>query len=454
MKNTDKPSSNSTNTVAESKAKQAILQTQQDASTPQQMTDLRVNKILCLSPRQNRITNATQHMNKGVVLPTIYNPTVYERNVVQIDEPKCALDTNKYIDVLSDDPFGSGKDENIGNSMKRISLEYQKLDRRTMEHKHDRFDHLPTGHFGNDRDPSKGSSTEKGVSQGYEKLDRRTMEPKHGTSDNLPIDHMGNDRDADEICLNRDNSMGKRMSREYQGLDRRTMEPKHDKFHVFHTDEMGDDRDASVACLATGISTEKSVLQEHQKFDKSTREPKHDRLRERMSRDYQKLDRRTMEPKHDRIDDLPTDQIGNDGNESWGCLARESSPENSVAGEYQKLNKSTMEPKHETDGTDPSESRHAMRCLTGLKKSPEYQNVGKTTMDPTYEKSNHDWANHSVDCKNANDASITGSHQAITDETTMWYQIPVVQSRHPFSVVRSQSTILSRFFIQFLLSIR
>ena len=195
MAHTDKSSSHSTITEVELKAKQVIRPIQEDASIPQQ--------------------NAS---------------------AAPSDKPKCAFNRNKYNDILPNDPFGNDKYEREtyiekGSSMKRISREYQKLDRSTMEHKHGQFDHLPADHMGNSRNPSDvyhamGSSAEKGVSQGYQRLDRRTMESRHETSDDLHADHFGNYRDAGEACLREENAARNKISREYQTLDRCTMESR------------------------------------------------------------------------------------------------------------------------------------------------------------------------------------------------------------------------------------
>ena len=54
----------------------------------------------------------------------------------------------------------------------RMFREYQKLDKRTMESKHDRFDDLPTDQLVNDRDVNetciaKGCPTQESVSREY-----------------------------------------------------------------------------------------------------------------------------------------------------------------------------------------------------------------------------------------------------------------------------------------------
>ena len=342
---TNRTTLHSINAEGELKLTQTVPSAQ-DASTPQNVADLHANKSLQLGtfPRQHPTAREPKRIDQAVALPTSNDPTVCGGSIAQLDMQKCPISTDMYIDVLSNDQFGCDNDEtetniNKENSMKRISCGYQKLDRRTMEPKHNRLDDFPIDRLGYDTGVlvtseahhARRSSKEKSISREYQKLDKRTMESKHDTSHDITTADMSIDKDANETYHTWRSAAEKGVSKEYQKLDRRTMEPRHETSDALASDHLGNWRDTSGKCLDCGNSTGK-----------------------RMSREYQKLDRRTMESKHDKFDDMPADYLNKDKDANGEHLDSVSSAGKTMSWEYQTLDKGTTEHRQETPDELPS----------------------------------------------------------------------------------------------------
>ena len=179
------------------KAESTNLSTERNTSTPQKMIDIQANKEqqLCLLQGKHPVATTPNSTDKAVAQVTNDYPIIQQRTTAPSYKQNLPFNNQKYVDVLHTDQLGEGKyagETNIasGSSMTRISRE-------------------------------------------YEKLDRRTMEPRHETSVDSPRDDLRKRKDV-SICL-----IGNRMSREYQQLDRRTMEYRQERFGGLPTGYMG-----------------------------------------------------------------------------------------------------------------------------------------------------------------------------------------------------------------------